>query len=160
MKIIEKLKKKYEEWRLSKYYLSIKDCPMYNWIRLYEEQDLKYLIKTGRICKRAEIAYNRLQDQVIDNFGVNEDFLKIIRNKIKIELYYAKQIATGDRSTQAFIDILEIQNNDLASKQTRGDIYELVIAVEKIMGFKINPKKISIYDFYKYTNELKKLKNG
>lgn len=127
---------------------------MYNWISIYEENDLKHLSKNGKICKRVTGVYERLQDQLMDSFGVNEDYLKILRNKIKIELHYAEQIRTKNRSNQAFIDILEIQNEELQSKKSKGDIYESVIMIEQMMGFKFDVKKISVYDFYKYSQML------
>lgn len=124
---------------------------MYNWISLYEHSDLKFLSKTGKLCKRVEKVYESLQDEVIDTFGVNEDFLKILKNKIKIELMYAEQIETGDRSNQIFIDILEIENSELQGKQTKADLYGSIITIEKVMGFRLDPKKISVFDFYKYS---------
>lgn len=137
---------------------------MYNWISLTEENDFSFLSKTKKICKRASKVYEKLHDQLINEFGVNEDFLRILKNKIKIELYYCSQIETGDKSNQIFIDILEIQNNDLISKQTKTDLYESIIAIEKIMGFKVDVKKISVFDFYKYSrtisNKMKHEKDG
>lgn len=127
---------------------------MYNWISIYEENNLSYLSKTGKVCKRVSKVYERLQDEIMDNFGINEDYLKILKNKIKIELYYAEQIRTKNRSNQAFIDILEIQNEELQTKKTKGDIHESVIMIEQYMGFKFDVKKITVYEFYKYSQML------
>jgi len=153
--MIKRIKDIYEAYRLSKYYQSIKECPMYNWICVSEEEDLKYLSKTGNICKRAIKVYNNLQDQIVDKYGINQDFMEILRNKMKIEMLYADVILNKDRSLLTKIEILEIKNEELEAKITKGDIYELVMAIEKNLGFKLDVRAISIDEFFKYTKILK-----
>jgi hypothetical protein len=128
---------------------------MYNWICVSEEEDLKYLSKTGNICKRAIKVYNNLQDQIVDKYGINQDFMEILRNKMKIEMLYADVILNKDRSLLTKIEILEIKNEELEAKITKGDIYELVMAIEKNLGFKLDVRAISIDEFFKYTKILK-----
>lgn len=163
--MVSKIKKLYENWKLSKYYKSIKVVPMLNWIELYESNDISQISKTGKVCSYAGKAYERLQDELIDTFGVNEDFLKIFNNKKRIELLYAHQMETGDRSNGWKIQMLELDNQELANKKTKMDLFESIIAIEKHMGFKINPKELTVFQFYKYSktiaNKLKsELKNG
>lgn len=158
--MVSKIKKLYENWRLSKYYKSIKEVPMLNWIELYENNDISQISKTGKTCAFAGKAYERLQDEIIDTFGVNEDFLKILKNKIKIELLYASQIETGDKSNGWKIQMLELDNAELSNKKTKMDLFECIIAIEKQMGFTINPKELTVFMFYKYSKTIaNKLKN-
>jgi hypothetical protein len=148
--MVRLIKAKYEAFKLKKYYQSIKECPMYNWIELYEKSDITQLSKTGKVCKRAESVYEKLQDEIINEFGINEDFLRILKLKIQIELLYAEQIESGNKSNQIFIDIKEIDCRDLMNKQTKIDLFETIIAIEKSLGFKINPKRLTVFEFYKY----------
>jgi hypothetical protein len=122
---------------------------MYNWVMMYEESNLRYLSKTGRVCKRINGVYEVLQDQLIDEFGINEDLLKIIKNKIKIEILYADQIETGDKSTGWKIEFLELDNQELMSKQTKTDFYLQTFEIQKHLPYKIDTKKMSIFEYYK-----------
>ena len=146
--MIKWLKNKYENYQLSKYYLSIKTMPMYNWVTLFENKDISQISKTGKLCKRINKVCDKLQDEIIDTFGINEDFLQIIKNKIKIEILYADQIETGDRSTGWKIEFLELDNKELENKQTKTDFYTQLFLLQKHLPYQIDTKKMSIFDYY------------
>lgn len=112
--------------------------------------DASFLSRTGKICKRVQKVYKDLEAQLVDNFGISEDYLKIIQNKIQIELYYGIQIQTNDRSNQMFIDILEIDNRELSNRNGKSDLMQTLISIERHVGYKLNPKELSVYEFYNY----------
>jgi hypothetical protein len=144
--MIKWLKNKYENYQLSKYYLSIKTMPMYNWVTLFENKDISQISRTGKICKRLNKVCEKLQDEVIDTFGINEDFLQIIKNKIKIEILYADQIETGDRSTGWKIEFLELDNKELEGKKTKHDFFGNIMLINQ--HIKVDFKTITIYEYY------------
>lgn len=155
------MKKWYESKKMSKYYTGIKEMPMYNWIEVFETKSLTPLLKKGKLCKLAEKAYEKIQDELIDNFGVNNDFLRMLKLKAQIELMYSAQIETKDKSNQLFIEIKEIELKELEAAQTKGDIYESIIAIEEHLGFRLDVKKISIFEYYKYSKTIaNRLKHG
>jgi acyl carrier protein len=96
----------------------------------------------------------KLQDEIIDTFGVNQDFIKIKNKKKQIELLYCEQIRTGDLSTGWKIEMLELDIEDLQNRQIKSDLYESIIAIEKHLGFKINPKELTVFQFYKYSKTI------
>jgi len=160
---------KRESLYLRKYYLSIEEMPMYNWVNIYENHNLSSVSKTGKLCKRAAIVYEKMTSQLIDEFGVSEDYLQILKNKIKIEQYYIDQIETGNKSNQIFIEILEIDNSELESKNKKTDLFDMVTMIKEGLGFEIEyiPKivfqflwvkvrnnPITVYEFHKYTNRI------
>jgi hypothetical protein len=124
--------------------------PMYNWLNIYEQHNLTYLSKTRKLCKRAEGVYYRMVDELVDEFGVSEDYLRLQSNKVKIEMYYNDQIHTGDYSNQPFIEILEIDNQELESENSKSDLFDSVISIEKNLGFKLDYKTMTVYEFHKY----------
>lgn len=138
---------------------------MYRWINIFEYMDLSYVSKTGKICKRATYVYEKLQSELIDEFGISEDFLKILNNKIKIENYYEEQIRTGNKSNQIFIEMLEIDNSELEVGAKKVDLYEIVMTIgEFYPTVTVSPKTITVYEYHRYTksiaNKLKHQKNG
>lgn len=139
--------------------------PMYRWINIFEYMDLSYISKTGKLCKRAESVYSKLQDELIDTFGISEDFLQILTNKIKIEGYYHDQILTGDMSNQPFIDMLIIDNEELDIETEKVDLYDIIMIIgEHYPTVTVGPKTITMYEYHKYsnaiTNKLKHQNNG
>jgi hypothetical protein len=145
---MRKIKHLYENWRLSKYYNGIRETPMYNWVMLYEEKDFSYLSKSGKLCKRVANVYEKINDQLIDTFGINEDLLKVLNNKTRIEILYAEQVETGDRSNQIYIDILEIETAEMQSQQTKTDFYQQTFEIQKHVPYRIDLKAITMFEYY------------
>ena len=142
---------------------------MYYWVSIYEKNDLSFVSKTGKICKRAPSVYDKMTSQLVNKFGVSEDYLQIIRNKVKIEQYYIDQIETGNKSNQIFIEILEIDNAELESKNTKTDLFDMVTMIKeglnfdvvympkvlfKILWFKVRNNPITVFEFHKYTERI------
>ena len=75
--------------------------------------------------------------------------LKILKNKIKIEILYADQIETGDRSTGWKIEFLELDNQELMSKQTKTDFYQQTFEIQKHLPYRIDLKELTIFEYYK-----------
>lgn len=124
---------------------------MQNWINFYENNDPKYLSRTGKVCKRINKVYEGLQAELIDNFGISPQFKAILENNIKITLLKTEIALKGDRTRQIFIDKLIQKNEELEATNPKSDLAENIIAIEKHMGFRIDPKTITVFDFYKYS---------
>ena len=129
--------------------------PMYRWINIFEYMDLSFILKsnTGKMCHRAPEVYQKLQDELIDKFGISDDYLQILQNKIKIEQYYYDQIETGRTSNQLLIEVLKIENQELESNSSKADLFEGIHAIGKYFpNILIDPKTISVFDFHNYAN--------
>ena len=136
------------------FYLSIKDLPIDNWIRLIDENDYSYLHKKNKKTILNNLVFELIQDQIIDEFGVGDDFKKILRNQINMELMAIKQIKTGDYSTQAKIELIGLENDQILNRQGKVDLYDILIAIENKNHVKLNIKEVSVYEFYKYASKL------
>lgn len=123
---------------------------MWNWICFSENGDVQYLLKCGTKTDFAgHIAYQRLQDDMIDTFGISEDYTQILNAKIRIEKMYAKMLSSGDKSQQLLITIEEIELEKLEKMPTKTDLQESLYQIEKIQGVRYPAKEITVYDFYK-----------
>lgn len=127
---------------------------MYNWINIYEKNDLSYISRTGKLCKRAPKVYDKLSDELVDTFGVSEDYMKILRLKIKVEMLWGTIIETKDRSKKVFIDMYEIEIEELKAKNKKSDLFDMIIAIEENVGVKMNYKTLTVYEFHKYAKRL------
>jgi hypothetical protein len=145
----------YEKRKLSKYYLSIREMPEVKWPKIYSTLSLEPLSKTGKLCRRAGKVYDKLSDEISDEFGVSENLKKILNNLIQIEALYEKMFRTGDRSRQAFIEVLEIKNEELQGKHQEVDLDECLYYFEQ-EGIKRNADTITVYEFYKCYKHLEK----
>lgn len=128
--------------------------PMFNWISVFEENDLSYLSKSGRLYDDSKLIYKDMTRQLIDLAGVSKDYEKILDNKLKAEVYMAEQLQSGGLSKQTFIDILNHETKQLEGQHNKADLYHTVMSIEKNMGFRINPRDITVLEFYKYIDYL------
>lgn len=130
--------------------------PVNNWINIIETGEFRYLSKYGKICKRAHAVYDRIQDEIIDTFGVSDEFLMIRRAEIDAELLRCEIVETGDRTRQIFVDLAEQEIEERQKKMTKADVVESVIWIEKELGLKINIKEITVFEYYKYMEFIQK----
>lgn len=63
---------------------------------------------------------------------------------------------TKDLSMETFIDVMRIELDELKASSAGGTYMDGVIAVEKNMGFKMDTKKISVFEYYSYVKSLEK----
>jgi len=129
--------------------------PEIRWRKIYKTLSLEPLSKNGKLCRRAAVVYDQLSAQIIDEFGVSENLKKILNNLIQIEALYEKMFRTGDRSRQAFIEVLEIKNEELQGKHEAVDLDECLYYFEQ-EGIKRDAETISVKEFYKCYKHLEK----
>lgn len=70
----------------------------------------------------------------------------------------ADQVLTGDKSSEIKIKILEAKIDELEIDFKEVNIYDTIISIEKALGFKLDLQKITVSEFYKYANFVKKLR--
>lgn len=128
------------------------------WNEVCESGDYSGLLKDkGNPDKYAPIVYKKLQDEIIDTFGISDRYRKILRKMIKIEMMYLSQHTQG-KANQLLIDIEEEELSKMTEMKTKTDIYSAIISVSKNVGsLQIDPKTLTVYEFYKIT---KALENG
>jgi hypothetical protein len=125
--------------------------PFVNWIKLHEENNLKFLSKKLKENDYNVIVYENINDQIIDTFGASKDFLTKLKIKIDIEIMKA------ENKPLMFIEIKEDELKNIEEKKTdNSSFYDLIFQIEKQMNFKIDINKISVFEFYNYCKNLSK----
>lgn len=133
---------------LSKVWGDIEDMPIYNWIKILETGDLKWLYKNkGRVSIQSADHWLVLQQQYIDEFGLDENYKQQLRLMSKLKNLNLDFVLTRDRSLLNVIKITEIDLEMGGSKESIG-FYQILDHVEKYKGFQIDPKKTSVMKWY------------
>lgn len=142
---------------LSKVWESIEDMPIYNWMKILETGDLKWLFKEkGRVSVKAEDHWLTLQQEYMDEFDLDEGYKQQLRLMEKLKNLNCEFVITRDRSLLNIIKITETDIADLGPKAAIG-FYQILDHVEKYKGFAIDPKTTSVMKWY---YSLKNMSNG
>lgn len=151
MRFFQKYKRKSNE-----VYFDIEELPVWNWMKVHETGFLGYLLKKPKKESRPELKniWNSLYNQYIKEFGVSERYIKELRIRKKIALLQCDLIITGDKSIKSFIGAEENYLEEMR-KDKRSSFEQTIIGIEKVMGFNLNPKNISVKRYYTYIKELR-----
>ena len=149
-----------EAKRLAQYNIkwdSIENMPIYNWIKILETGELKWLfIDKGLETDSAAEHWLGLQQQYIDEFGLDESYKQQLRLMEKLKNLNLDFVLTRDRSLLNSIKITEIDLEIDSSKKIIS-FYDILDHVEKYKGLHIDPKKTSVMKWY---YSLKNMSNG
>ena len=133
---------------LVKMWENIEDMPIYNWIKILETGDLKWLFKDkGRVSQKAADHWLVLQQQYIDEFGLDEGYKQQLRLMEKLKNLNLDFVLTRKRSLLNIIKITEI-DLELSGNKEVVSFYQILDHVEKYKGFQIDPKKTSVMKWY------------
>ena len=138
-----------ETYSLDKVYDSIEVMPIWNWIKVLETGDLKYVYKTkeGRLTKKLADHWLNLQQEYIDEFGFDDRYEQQIRLMKKLNSLNIEFVLTKDRMLLNEIKMIEADIISL-NQQKAFNFYEVVDHVEKYKGFQIDPHKTSVLKWY------------
>ena len=100
--------------------------------------------------------FDKLYSDFISIFGVSDNYKEYLEKVVEIEIAEIDMVLTKDFSMETFIDIMRIELDDLKASSAGGTYMDGVIAVEKNMGFKMDTKKISVFEYYSYVKSLEK----
>jgi hypothetical protein len=86
-------------------------------------------------------------------FGLDDKFKDYLKKSIELELLNI-QVAKGDKSQQIFADIARIELEEMTLEMQKKVYNHGVMHVEKYMGFRLDTKTISTYEFYAYVKQI------
>lgn len=138
--------------------------PIYNWWKVNSTGDLSFVLLEAPKKKLSDAKLKSLDKywqmifkKYISEFGFSEDFLRQIEKKKQITILTLRMIETDDLSLQTEIDLAHIELLQLIDQSTgQSDFYETKISMERNLGFVLDPKKITVREFYSYVKNLKK----
>lgn len=143
-------------------YSSIHEMPIFNWWNLHRTNDLKWLMVnhkiplTKRITKDLYELFDKINDEFTDEFGFTDEFREYLRQKKEIEIMKLDFMISGDKTILTFLEIAQKELEKITKEFEGGTFIEIKVALEKAMGFQINPKETTVYDYYNYIKFIQK----
>ena len=136
---------------------SIEEMPIYNWIKIIETGDLKYIFKDkGRVSKRCFNKWIELQDEYLKEFGLDEGYSNKLKKIVELTHLNIDYVLTRDRF---LFNLIKMAEADLEreGKEEAFNFWQTLDHVEKYKGYSIDPKNTPVIKWY-YT--LKNMTNG
>jgi hypothetical protein len=140
-----------------RYYQSVEELPVWNWWKIHETRDLKYLLKQNKkLTLHADAIFDKIYSEFISIFGVGENYKQYLEKLKEIAIAEIDMVLYKDPSMETFIDIMKVELEEIKNANSGGTYMDTAIAVEKSMGFKLNTKEISVKEYYSYIKSLEK----
>lgn len=124
---------------------------------------MRFLLKARREISDKEKVELKKQwelifDEFLDEFGIPEHLVKILRLQRDISVMKLDRYLSGDASLDTFIFIKEEELRDAQNTTNSVDNFnESVIAIEKYMGFKFDVNVDSVRKYYGYIKLLNEI---
>ena len=146
-----------------KLYETIDFLPIYNWWQIHKTHDFAWLylnkpVKVGKYTNRVlRTQWRRVYDGYIAQFGLSDNYLKIVELMKEIAALKVQRMESGDRTLNTFIKIAEYNLSELQKENTSkdGDFFDTKTALEENVGFRIDPHVISVAEFYSHIRRQK-----
>jgi len=128
---------------------------------IHEKKDLKFLLKEDKklTIHSAEI-FDNIYSDFIRIFGVSKSYKEYLEKLVEIELAEIDKVLNNDEFLQTFIDVMHVELEEIKNRTMGGSYMDAAIAVEKHMGFKLNQKEVSVFEYYSYIKNLEKTADG
>jgi hypothetical protein len=126
--------------------------PTFNYLKVVDEDNITFMIKKKGLFGNHEKAFENIQRQLVDRFGLSESFIEIIELQKEIIALKCEVAITGDKFNNTFIRIHEDElKKKLEQKSLKS--HELKILIEKWIGFKLNLHEISVSEWFSYLHQ-------
>ena len=140
-------------------YDSIDELPVWNWDKVINTGDLKWLVKgKGKVSDRVlSDSWDGIQQQLLDHYGYefeHENYLQLMKRKAIKELEY---LETKNKFLLNEIKRLEADIKGLTPEDgARVNIMGIMLQIGKYLGFKVDAKTFTVREYKEVLNEIKK----
>lgn len=127
---------------------NLDEMPIHNWMKILETADLNYIfISEGIVASRTEDHWIELQQEYIDEFGLEESYKQKLRLMDQLKDFNIEFVLTRDAFILNLIKICEADIQALNIDKVIS-FHQMIDHVEKYKGFQIDPKKISTKSWF------------
>ena len=137
---------------MPEYYDSIDFLPTYNYFKLLETQEPKYLaidLESEKIdLKKALCAWEKIERQIIELQLKDPSFVFRLKSEARIYIRMAK----GFLGSAYDMTIYKQEEKKLKEEGGQTEYNQLIMAIERYTGRYIDDKKLPVSRFYAYLN--------
>lgn len=139
-------------------YNSIEEIPIFNWWKIsdgetnYIQKFIKEIVPLEIKVKRIE----KLQQEYFDTFGVSDEFANFFESKKELLDMECELHITGDKFLRTKINLLKKKLKSENDYQRKGNNYTVKAYLDKYMGVRLDPKEVSVKEYYTYLDLMKK----
>jgi len=140
-------------------YKSIDKLPILIWLDIHETSDLTLLfIKQPKKInfKALEDAWEKINDEYLQCFGISEEMEKSLNDKRLAALSKAEYLITGKRHHLTHAEVYEADSK-VKKKDTKIDIENTCVKLTKFYGVRIKSNELTVSEYY---NFIKEAQNG
>jgi len=139
-----------------KYYISIYDCPIGTFESILKTLDYSKLCYEGKM-KDSTLSdvWIKIYSEFIEVFGTPDTYKRYMALRVKWVTEQRKIWCNGQKYRESFAQIYK-QEADEITKGVKDDFHKAIAYVSKEMRFRINPKEITVFEFYGYVKLLEK----
>ena len=139
--------------RLSKpkYYSSIDYLPVGIFNKILKTGEVERLCYTGKVrTSRLEKAWNDIMIEFVDEFGIIEEYEQYLELMKEVCILYEKVYLEGDRTSRTLARHKEAEAAQILKGIPDVDFGSSLAKVSKKMGFRVDPNKTPVREFYGY----------
>lgn len=126
--------------------------PIYNYLKVVEDSNYSYLIVNRGLFGNITKAFENIQRQLVDRFGISESYAELLELQREICELRCEVAITGNRFKNTFIRIKEAEIERL--NQIKGSTsQEIKIYLEKWLKFPLNLHKLSVSEWFSYIKQ-------
>ena len=142
-----------------KAYIHIDELPILIWNKIHETGDLTLLfvekqkVNQSFDLKLEEIWLN-LYDQFLKEFGVSDEYQKILEIKRAIAIHKIDFHLRGNRAARTYWKIEEAKLKDALTDEPKTSFNDSIIKIEQFMKFKLNARELTVLDYFSYIKHI------
>lgn len=146
---------------------SIDEMPLENWIKITEDQMMEYVCKDPSNTRGVDLleVWYKIHDEYIERYGLGALYLRLLNKMKEKALMELNYVETRDRFELTKIALAEADLRSMMANRGEGvGIREALVHLSKYMGYRLNPKEITVTEFFnirdKYGKENTKVRDS
>jgi len=141
-----------------KCYNNIDTLPLYNYKKIIEEGEKRYLLILNDYTELPNVKENEIQalweaiqNQLIDTFGISEKYKELLKLENQILRIRLRAAIEEDRNLLTIAEVKEMQlKKNIEAQEKTVSIDDMIIAIELRLKISINELTTTVKKFYNY----------
>lgn len=155
MTLFQRLGRWFSKKSSRKCYKSIRELPIQIWFNVILKNDMRPLIIKGKYSiDELDDIWTDLNQQYIDEFGMDETFSNQMRLKKELMLLELDLIITEDNFIKNYINIIKAELAGIGVIEN-SKFEDVLVRLEKIYHVVIDPMNTSVMKYYSYIKNTK-----